>query len=65
MSDEAFNMSMRKFLKQVGVTSQQEIEAAVRAAGAKGKVTVKAQITCPEIGLDHSVEGVIDTGGAE
>ena len=32
MSDDDFNMSMRKFLKQVGVTSQQEIEAAVRAA---------------------------------
>lgn len=65
MSDEAFNMSMRKFLKQVGVTSQQEIEAAVRAAGAKGKVTVTARITCAEIGLDHTVEGAIDTGGTE
>ena len=32
MSDD-FNMSMRKFLKQVGVTSQQTIEEAMRAAG--------------------------------
>ena len=28
-----FNMSMRKFLKQVGVTSQQAIEEAMRSAG--------------------------------
>ena len=30
---EDFNMSMRKFLKNVGVTSQQAIEAAMREAG--------------------------------
>ena len=30
MSDETFNMSLRKFLKQVGVTSQQQIEKVVR-----------------------------------
>ena len=32
MSEEAFNMSLRKFLKTVGVTSQREIEEAVRKA---------------------------------
>ena len=35
MSDD-FNMSMRKFLKQVGVTSQQAIEKAAREAGSGG-----------------------------
>lgn len=30
MDEEAFNMSVRKFLKQLGVTSQREIELAVR-----------------------------------
>ena len=30
MEDERFNMSLRKFLKHVGVTSQQEIERIVR-----------------------------------
>ncbi|MDA3889235.1 MAG: DUF6494 family protein, partial [Allgaiera sp.] len=34
MSEDSFNMSMRKFLKQVGVTSQQQIEDLVRAGGA-------------------------------
>ncbi|MEI9803621.1 MAG: DUF6494 family protein [Pseudolabrys sp.] len=32
MNEEALNMSLRKFLKVVGVTSQQEIEKAIRAA---------------------------------
>ena len=48
MNEEALNMSLRKFLKIVGVTSQQEIEKAVRAAAAggklKGKKSVQAQM---------------------
>ena len=63
MSDEAFNMSMRKFLKQVGVTSQQEIEKAVRAARPSGPVTAKVVLTIEEIGLTHVVEGEIEAGG--
>ncbi len=31
MNEDALNMEIRKFLKQVGVTSQREIEKAVRA----------------------------------
>ena len=63
MDDEKFNMSMRKFLKQVGVTSQQQIEAAVRASGkTSGMVPVKVVVSGPEIGLEHTVEGEIDLG---
>lgn len=59
MSDE-FNMSMRKFLKQVGVTSQQAIEEAMRAAPTSGKrYAVKAVITIEELGLTHEVTGDI------
>ncbi len=60
MSDD-FNMSMRKFLKQVGVTSQQAIENAVRGAGGSdGKnLKVKAVITIEELGMEHVVEGEI------
>ena len=65
MNDEAFNMSMRKFLKQVGVTSQQQIEQAVRAASPAGTVKVRAVITIPELGLEHVVEGEIAGGDAE
>ncbi|HUC62387.1 MAG TPA: DUF6494 family protein, partial [Alphaproteobacteria bacterium] len=36
MNEELFNMELRKFLKTVGVTSQREIEEAVRKALAQG-----------------------------
>ena len=36
MDEDAFNMSVRKFLKKLGVTSQREIEAAVREQIAAG-----------------------------
>ncbi len=59
MSDD-FNMSMRKFLKQVGVTSQQAIEEAMRDAATAGKdYTAKAVISIPELGLEHEVTGTI------
>jgi hypothetical protein len=69
MSDDDFNMSMRKFLKQVGVTSQQEIEKALRDAKASGKLaggSVRARmvLTIEDIGMTHTVEGDIKTGGA-
>jgi ribosomal protein L1 len=38
MNEDVFNMSLRKFLKKVGVTSQREIEKAVRAAVESGKL---------------------------
>lgn len=59
MSDD-FNMSMRKFLKQVGVTSQQAIEAAMRDAETAGReYAVKAVVTIEDLGLTHEVTGTI------
>jgi hypothetical protein len=59
MSEE-FNMSMRKFLKQVGVTSQQAIEEAMRNANSSsGKFAAKVVLTIDEIGLTHEVTGSI------
>lgn len=64
MSDETFNMSLRKFLKTVGVTSQQKIEAAVREAAKSGPlsgtVTAKMVLTIDGVGLSHEVTGEID-----
>ncbi|MDD9724954.1 DUF6494 family protein [Roseovarius sp. SK2] len=63
MSDD-FNMSMRKFLKQVGVTSQQAIEDAMRNAdGTEGK-TFEAKVVLTVDGLDveHVVTGTIKGG---
>jgi len=62
MSDDDFNMSMRKFLKQVGVTSQQKIEEAVRDAEPAGPVKARMVLTIDALGLEHVVEGVIETG---
>lgn len=61
MSDD-FNMSMRKFLKQVGVTSQQAIEDALRKADApKGKVfEAKVVLTVDGLDLTHIVTGKIE-----
>lgn len=63
MSDENFNMTMRKFLKQVGVTSQQAIEEAMRDAGTEitaGKsFSAKVVLTIDELDLMHVVEGSI------
>ena len=38
MDEEAFNMNVRKFLKRVGVSSQRQIETAVRQALVDGKI---------------------------
>jgi hypothetical protein len=65
MNDEAFNASLRKFLRTVGVTSQQEIEKAVAAAVAdgrlKGNETLQARmvLTIGEIGLTHTIDAEI------
>ena len=65
MDDDVFNMQIRKFLKKVGVTSQREIEIAVRKALADGRLTgherLKAKVTLAvdELGLSHVIEGDI------
>jgi uncharacterized protein DUF6494 len=38
MNEDVFNTTIRKFLKKVGVTSQREIEKAVREAVAQGRL---------------------------
>jgi len=38
MDEDVFNLSIRKFLKKVGITSQREIEKAIRDALANGQL---------------------------
>ena len=61
MGDD-FNMSMRKFLKQVGVTSQQALEDAMRnASNTSGKkFEAKMVLTVDGIDLEHVVTGQIE-----
>jgi hypothetical protein len=56
MDEQRFNMSLRKYLKEVGVTSQHEhLEG-------KGKLKMKMVLTAKGTGLNHVVEGEIDLG---
>jgi hypothetical protein len=65
MDDDALNMSIRKFLKMVGVSSQREIERAVADATAAGKLAgtsrVPATMTLdvPALGLSVKFDGTI------
>ena len=56
MSDDEVTMSIRKFLKKVGITSQQEIE---KVYCGSGKVKVKMVLSCEELNLEHVIEGEI------
>ena len=59
MDENTFNMSVRKFLKKLGVTAQREIELAVReqvdAGGLQGDETLEAQATVTVRGLPRDV----------
>ena len=65
MNPDAFNMSIRKFLKMVGVHSQREIESAVERAIATGKLkggeTLPAKMTLvvDGVALNVSFDGKI------
>ncbi len=64
MENERFNLSLRKFLKHVGVTSQQEIERIVRERqlAGTGKLKLKMVLTAEGTDLNHVVEEEIDLG---
>jgi hypothetical protein len=66
MNEDTFNMTVRKFLKNVGVTSQREIEKAVdeatRERKLKGNEKMKARVTLEvdDLDLKEVIEGRID-----
>jgi len=65
MNEDKFNASIRQFLKSLGVTTQREIEKAVRQAVADGrlkgheKLPAKATVKLSGVGLSHEVTGEI------
>jgi hypothetical protein len=66
MNEDALNVSVRKFLKKVGITSQREIEQAERAAVSGGKLKgnealpAKVVLTVEGISLAVEIEGAIE-----
>ena len=65
MNEDTFNMQLRKFLKKVGITSQREVEQAVRDAldsGAiRGDESLQASMVLklPQIGLEVTITDAI------
>ena len=68
MNEDIFNTSLRGFLKKVGITSQREIEKAVRDAVASGrlkgneKLPAKMVLTLGGVSLTHEITDEIELG---
>ena len=68
MNEDVFNTSVRKFLKKVGVSSQREIEKAVREAIETGrlkgheKLPAKMVLTVGSVSLAHEIADEIELG---
>ena len=68
MNEDNFNNSLRGFLKKVGITSQREIEKAVRDAVAAGKLKgneklpAKMTLTLGGVSLTYEIAGEIELG---
>ena len=66
MNEEVLNSSLRKFLKKVGITSQREIEMAVRDAVAEGRLKgnesliARATVRVEGLNLTFDVEGDVE-----
>jgi len=66
MNDDVLNMSLRKFLKKVGVTGQREIENAIKEALASSRLKgterlpAEVRLTIPAAGLDVVIDGEIE-----
>lgn len=65
MDEKSLSIETRAFLKEVGITSQREIEKAVREAvrtgrlQGNGRLKAHMTLTVEGIGLKHEVEGEI------
>jgi hypothetical protein len=66
MNEDVFNMSVRKFLKKVGVTSQREIEKAIRTAVDAGRLSGKEKLRAvvslkvEALELSETIDGAIE-----
>ena len=66
MNEEALNVSVRKFLKKVGITSQREIEQAIRKSVADGRLkgnealAARMTLTVEGVGLAIEIDGGIE-----
>ena len=65
MNDEDFTVSIRKYLKHLGVTGHQIIETSLKDAVKNGKISsgdkikISAEIKMEDIGISHKLDGNI------
>jgi 16S rRNA U516 pseudouridylate synthase RsuA-like enzyme len=63
MNEDTLNLEIRKFLKEVGITSQREIEKVVRSGKIQGNsLKLRMTLTSETAPLNHVVEGEINLG---
>jgi hypothetical protein len=64
MDEDRFNLALRRFLKEVGVTSQREVEKVVREhAPQSGTLRLRMVLTSPDAPeLNHAIEDAISLG---
>jgi 16S rRNA U516 pseudouridylate synthase RsuA-like enzyme len=61
MNEDTLNLEIRKFLKEVGVTSQREIEKIVRSGKVRGNILkLRMSLSSETAPIDHIVEGEIN-----
>tara|TARA_X000000368_G_C22896976_1_gene652310 strand:- start:580 stop:795 length:216 start_codon:yes stop_codon:yes gene_type:complete len=66
MNEEKLNLSLRRFLKNVGITSQRHIEEKVRdylkssKNSTSKKIKISANLVSEELNLNENIEGEID-----
>ena len=62
MNEEKLNISIRKFLKNVGITSQRKIEENIRvnSPNLSKKIKISANLVSEELDLNEKIEGEID-----
>ena len=62
MNEEKLNISIRKFLKNVGITSQRKIEEKIRvnSPNLSKKIKMSANLVSEELDLNEKIEGEID-----
>jgi 16S rRNA U516 pseudouridylate synthase RsuA-like enzyme len=63
MNEDTLNLEIRKFLKEVGITSQREIEKVVRSGKIQGNsLKLRMTLSSETALLNHVVEGEINLG---
>jgi|TARA_B100000401_G_C52417498_1_gene536519 hypothetical protein len=62
MNEEKLNISIRKFLKNVGITSQRKIEEKIRESNPNSskKIKISVNLVSDELNLNEKIEGEID-----